>query len=205
MGKFKDIQGQRFNNLTVLNLSDKTNRGFWWICKCDCGNEVRVLGSNIIRGHSKSCGCIRAKASSDSHYKHGMINTRIYKIWVGIKTRCTDVNSRPYKNYGGRGITICDKWMMFEGFYEDMGSGYSDNLSIDRVDNNKGYSKENCKWSTRIEQANNVRNNHIVVVDGITDTLANMSRRYNINYKMAAQRIKLGWDIDKVFKTPKLR
>lgn len=203
MGVFKNIVGKKFNYLTVLKLLDKTDRGFWWLCRCDCGKEVRVLGSNIIRGHNKSCGCYKIKINSEIHRKHYMIDTRIYKTWSGMKNRCLNPKNQAYKDYGERGITVCDKWLDFQGFYEDMKDNYSDNLTIDRIDNNKGYFKSNCRWATKLEQANNVRDNHIITVDNVTDTVANICRLHHVNYNRVIDRISHGWDASRAIKEPK--
>lgn len=145
--------GAKFGHLTTLCLShiDKSYRQYYW-CECDCGTLIMVIGSNLKKGNTKSCGqCLRGK--------HNMNETRFYKIWQDMKTRCTNPKHRSYKNYGGRGIKICDKWNNFTGFLEDMYITYIEHYnthngdtSIDRINNNGDYEKENCRWTTNLEQ-----------------------------------------------------
>ena len=146
--------GKRFGEWTVLSYAHSDGNNNHFICKCSCGFEKINNGSHLRRGMMLRCFDCRKKL-----YKtHGMKGTSTWVIWMGIKARCLNPNNAAYKNYGGRGITICEEWLKFEGFYEDMGlRPYK--LQIDRVDNNKGYSKDNCHWVTAKENSNNRRNN----------------------------------------------
>lgn len=147
LGKIKtDLVGKRFGKLIVKNdyIKTKSNKAKW-LCKCDCGNEKYILRHDLISGSTKSCGCIKSSIGNLS-------NTRIYQIWANIKYRCFNSNCSAYKDYGGKGITICDEWLDFMNFYNwAINNGYSDNLTIDRIDVNGNYEPDNCRWVTKSE------------------------------------------------------
>lgn len=173
-----DLTGRKYGKLTVIRQAEDFvgNDGKHrtkWSCVCECGGKLDVLGCNLKRGNSQSCGCTRP----ESFKKHGGRYTRLYGIWTNMKTRCNDVNNSTYKNYGLRGITICDEWSSsFEAFRDwAMSHGYDDSLSIDRIDNNDGYYPENCRWVDARTQANNRRSSRYVTVDGVTRSLAEWS------------------------------
>lgn len=166
--KFKDLTGHRFGMLTVIKRAE--NRRFLcgrtlvsYLCRCDCGEEKNVLASNLLNGHTKSCGCIQKQSRVVTHTKHGSSQHRLYTTWTNIKQRCGNPNSDDYKNYGGRGITVCDEWKNdFQTFYDwAMANGYEDHLTIDRIDVNGNYCPENCRWVTRIVQRHNRRDSNI--------------------------------------------
>lgn len=153
MKKLEIAIGQKFNMLTVLKELPSSSNGRAFNCKCDCGNYKRVLLMHLVRSLIKSCGCHRRNI----HTKHGMWESREYSSWENMVQRCTNPKAKKYYLYGGRGITICDKWInSFKTFYEDMGPR-PDNTTLDRLDSDKGYYKENCKWSNPREQLVNVR------------------------------------------------
>lgn len=155
---YKNISGQKFGKLEVLykDLNPKDRNRTWFICKCECGNIKSIRSGDIQNGNAKSCGC------STHEGKHGSCYTAEYEAWKGMKRRCLNSKTVNYKNYGGRGITVCDEWInSFEIFFKDMGQKPTNLHSIDRIDNNGNYCKDNCKWSTRIEQNRNKRSNKI--------------------------------------------
>ena len=173
-----DLTGKRFGRLTVLSYSHTKNKRAYWNCLCDCGNEIIAMGKYLVHGDTKSCGCLKPDILFERNYKHDMSNTRFYYIWAGMKHRCNNKNEIGYKNYGGRGITYQPSWEDFQNFYEDMYLSYckhaeqfgENNTSIDRINNNGNYTKENCHWATRVEQANNTRQNRVVAGTNMTAT-----------------------------------
>ena len=168
MGKIIDLTGKTFGRLTVMALSEPPKptkyKALYWLCRCDCGNQTIVSGGNLSSGKIKSCGCLR-KELTEKNKKHGMCDTRLYHIYQAMKARCFNANHNKYKNYGGRGISICCEWLGENGFQTfaewSMSNGYSDELSIDRIDVNKGYSPENCRWTNSTIQNFNRRNRSI--------------------------------------------
>lgn len=183
--KSLDLIGQRFGRLTVVCKNDERydGRHTFWKCKCDCGNEIVVRKDSLLNGHSKSCGCYLQERYRDGHLKtHGMKNTRIYRTWRSMKDRCTNKNCSNYNRYGGRGITVCDEWKNdFKNFYNwAMENGYSDELTIDRMNVNGDYCPENCRWVSILEQNYNKRNNIIISVYGERLTIKEISEKYNI-------------------------
>lgn len=208
MNKANDLTGQKFNRLFVISrcdnyISPQGKTIVRWLCRCDCGNEVKVSTSSLIKNKTKSCGCFNRENIIKRNLKHNLSKTRLYKIWQGMKKRCYNVNSKTYKNYGGRGIIICQDWLNdFANFYDwAVNNGYTNNLSIDRINVNGNYEPSNCRWITNKEQSNNKRNNHYITFDKETHTMAEWAKIYNINYKLLFSRLKKGWDFEKILNT----
>lgn len=202
MSHFIDLSKKRYGRLTVLERDLKSPyKGTYWKCKCDCGCLTSVKSGNLKNGLVKSCGCLK----HESHNTHHKSDTKLYKIWRGMLNRCYNQKTKSYKNYGGRGIIICDNWKnSFEAFYNwAINNGYCEGLSIERINNNKNYCPENCKWIPLGEQARNRRKNYSFTISGITKDLADWCKQYNMNYYLVHNRIyKLNWYVEKALITP---
>lgn len=211
MARYEDLTGKKFNYLTVIKLKEKNKKGTRWLCKCKCGNRVIVLASHLKDGHTKSCGCFRKNKSKEEHptYKHGKRHSRIYSTWVNMKTRCYNKNVKAYKNYGERGIIICDDWIDkengFINFYNwAIKNGYKDDLTIERINVNGNYEPNNCKWVTYKEQNNNRRSNMYIEYKNEKHTLQEWSEilPIKISSNLLRYRIVKGWGVEKSFNTP---
>ena len=157
--KRSDLAGKCFNRLTVIKEVTPYGRERCWLCKCDCGKETVVQQNNLVSGEVKSCGCLRQEILVKEHTTHGGRYTRLYNIWRRMRSRCSKESDISYPNYGGRGIRVCREWeTSFENFRDwALSAGYSDDLSIDRINNDRNYCPQNCHWATAKEQANNRR------------------------------------------------
>ena len=168
MSTLKDLTGQRFGRLVVIERAgsyvspDRKQTHSLWICVCDCGNITTTRGGLLRNGTTKSCGCLSRDVAREYNTKHGMAKTRLYAIWAGMKNRCSHPSHKSYYRYGGKGITVCDEWENdFQAFYEwAIANGYDENAprgqcTIDRIDNDKGYSPDNCRWVDHKTQCNN--------------------------------------------------
>ena len=203
---FKDLTGQKFGRLIVIKfVGTDHNQKSLWLCKCQCGKEKIFGGSNLRNGNSKSCGCLRIENLIKRQTKHSMaLSTKrhpLYIVWKGMKARCLNPNEPSYPNYGGRGIAVCDEWLEFEPFAKwAFENGYDKSLEIDRIDNDKGYSPDNCRWATRSQNQLNKRNNHLITIKGKTKTLSEWSRESGISIHTICSRIRYGWNDDDLLK-----
>ena len=157
MGKFEDLTGKTFNRLTVIKRAEVEKKEVYYLCKCTCGNEKIIRGKDLKYNKIKSCGCLNKEKTIERNTKHSLRHTRIYRIWLLMKNRCLNSKYYLFKNYGGRGITICNEWKNdFVKFYDwSMNNGYNDTLTIDRIDVNGNYEPSNCRWATKLQQQRN--------------------------------------------------
>lgn len=196
MSIYKDLTGCKFSRLTVISEFGIKNRKRYWDCICECGNRSIVRGSELNYGSSKSCGCLQ----KDKVTKHGNNNKRLFRIWKQMNKRCTDPKHNRYHLYGGKGIKVCTKWTdSFEAFENwAINNGYSDNLSIDRIDSKDGYKPSNCRWSTTAQQNRNYSRNILYKGECATDA----SKRLGGNTNLVRKRVALSWTLEKAFTTP---
>lgn len=186
-----DLTGKRFNFLTVIKLSDKktSNGGVLWDCLCDCGKTTTVVGSSLLNEDTKSCGCYRSSRMTEQNTKHGMVNTPEWMSWSAMLSRCYNENSIGYKNYGGRGIVVCERWRnSFENFYIDMGIRPSADYTLDRKDVNGNYEPNNCRWLDRLSQTRNTRFQSNPM-NGIRETI---SGKFRVSIGVDNKSIELG-------------
>jgi hypothetical protein len=206
MSLSKDLKGQKFNRWRVLEKSHTNKHGkIMWLCQCICGTNKVVNGADLRNNKSKSCGCWNNENILLINITHGNTKqhklTPEYKTWTGIKDRCNNPNNKGYKNYGGRGIKVCDRWLNdFNAFFSDMGKRPSPKHSLDRYPDNDGnYEPSNCRWATRHEQANNTRTNRWIDHNNIKKTLTNWAIHFNINPSTLHSKLKNGESFDEIF------
>lgn len=206
--KYIDISGLSFGRLKVISHAGTANKGSLWNCLCECGNVAIVRAKCLKSGSTMSCGCLHKQRSAEACIKrltkHGKTaggNTRVYRIWANMISRCTNANFDSYKYYGGRGITVCNRWLEFTNFLKDMGEP-GEKESIDRIDSNGNYEPENCRWATRGTQMNNTRRNVFLEIYGRSLTVAQWSNEPNaVPAKTIYCRLKNGWGAeDAVFR-----
>ena len=205
-----DLTGLVFGRLTALEpIEQRSKHGYvQWLCRCECGNNsVIVPSGQLLSGNTRSCGCLGREAiikrnKSTAKYPESDRKSRLYSIWGGMIARTTYESQEAYKNYGGRGISLCDEWRTDFTTFRDwsLKNGYGDELSIDRIDNNRGYTPDNCKWSTRKEQNNNQRSNILLTHAGETHTAAQWAEIMGISKDCIYKRIQRGYSVDRILK-----
>ena len=197
MGKFIDLTGQKFGRLTVIGQGARKRNRITWHCICECGKSVDVLSNSLLAGNTKSCGCYQRQRAAEAQWKHGEAvrsapAARLYNIWTNMRVRCNCKTYRDYADYGGRGITGCQEWDESYDAFESgaLANGYSDDKTLDRRNNDLSYTPENCRWATILQQENNRRSNRYITCDGVTHTIAEWARIFNINYYTLYSRLK---------------
>lgn len=195
MGAFRDLTGMVFGQLTVLHRGENIPEGnrsrITWVCRCSCGTVKPVRGSCLVAGLTISCGCIKVV--------HGMREHPLYQTWRAMLHRVDDEKRAGYKNYGGRGITVCARWRDFPSFVEDMGEKPSPNHTLERVDNDGPYSPENCVWATRTEQSSNRRGNVLITFQGETKTVKQWCTILGLSYFSIIKKVARGHDVLRIF------
>jgi hypothetical protein len=199
MHKFKG--GQKFGFLEIVGEDGRDKHGrCLWLCKCECGCQTSVKATYLVSGRTKSCGC--QKFSGLSRLKHGLTGTKVYEAWKAMRQRCTNRKRPQYADWGGRGIKFDPNWMKFENFLADMGVP-SDGESLDRIDNDGPYCKENCRWTIIDVQANNKRNNVLLKHNGERLSFSQWASKLGMNRSVITNRYYRGWPVEKVL-DPKL-
>lgn len=199
--------GERYGRLSVVAALGSNAKGRReWRCKCDCGNDYVATSGMLLNSRSamKSCGCYkreRIAAIGRSHATHGMEGTPEYKAWTGLRKRCADPKNPSYPHYGGRGISVCERWQKFENFFSDMGYRPSPKHSIDRKDVNGNYEPGNCRWATAEEQAKNRTDNLVIEYEGRRQTLCEWAAEVGIGRATIGWRLKNGWSVERALTT----
>jgi hypothetical protein len=207
LNKVKDETGNKYGRLLVIEHIGKKskNRAHYWKCLCDCGNYSEVSGSNLRSGAVASCGCVSQEGLTATHGEGTLRNiTREYRIWRDMKSRCYNPKRNNYHLYGGRGITVCDRWRnSYEAFLKDMGRAPSPKHTLDRTDNSKGYSPDNCTWETMSRQARNRRSTRMLTYDGRTMAASDWADEMGISLGLILGRLSLGWSVERTLTEPK--
>jgi hypothetical protein len=208
MARFTDLTDQRFGRLVVIAkdlTSTRPHVSSWW-CRCDCGVIKSIARNHLVRQHkqTKSCGCSRGEYVRQNKTTHGKYYTPEYGVWLGMKNRCQNNDGgRTWQDYGGRGITVCERWQTFINFLEDMGPRPSKDHTLERKDNSLGYFPGNVIWLPKSQQGQNTRLNHNITVDGVTKCIAQWAREKGIHPSTISKRLyQMGWDEISAVLTP---
>lgn len=193
---FRNILGRKFGRLMVVEFAGIKKQKSWWKCRCDCGEVRIVAAAKLLNGHTKSCTCLQRDTASRVMKTHGMSNTQMFWVWTTMIQRCTNPKAPHYSNYGGRGISVCKEWLVFENFIRDMGERPTNLHSIDRIDNNGDYCPENCRWTTRHEQGRNKRTNVMIAHNGTMLCTTDWDKKVGGSNGLVQSRLRLGWSID---------
>lgn len=199
-----DKTGMVFGRLTVIRrILPGRNHTYYWLCQCQCGNQTEVSSHNLnLKSPTQSCGCLQKEAAAESSSTHRDTGSREHHTWGGIIQRCHNTNSPAYPDYGGRGIIVCERWRVsYEAFLKDM-DRCPKGMSLDRINNNGNYEPGNCRWTTRLVQNRNRRDNKIFTVKGITGCMSALSEHFGLPNRSVLWRIKNGWTPEAALTTP---
>lgn len=200
-----NLLNKKFGRLTVIERAGTSKGGHaLWKCNCDCGTECIKSAQDLVSGSTRSCGCLVKEINHKLHCKHGLSGTKLANTFYGLRARCYNPKDNNYKNYGARGITVCDAWLDdCNTFYEwSKSNGYADNLTLDRIDNNGPYSPDNCRWTTNLEQQSNKRNNHRITFRGETKHISEWCRILGISKSVLLGRLRSGWSEERALTQP---
>lgn len=201
--RFQDLTGQRFGRLVVVAYEGRDcHRTSIWRCVCDCGNEAVTKSRELKSGDTKSCGCRNREVAAMRFAIHGLSHRPEHGAWSQMIQRCTNERTKAYADYGGRGIRVCQRWLSFQQFIEDMGPRPSPEHTIDRIDNNGNYEPENCRWATVRQQRRNTRANRLLTMNSQTKTAIEWCEELGMPSSVVYARIHLGWDDERVLTTP---
>lgn len=204
-----NLTGQVFGRLTVLQLVEKRPKGqSRWLCHCVCGVEKAITGNGLRSGDTKSCGCLKSEMTAKRSTTHGHTTkgsfTPTYHTWGNMIARCSNLLNLRWRDYGGRGIKVCERWKNFKNFLADMGEKPS-RLTIDRIDNDGNYEPGNCRWATRKEQVRNTRVSRLIEHEGRVQCLADWADQHDLPRNTLWNRLNIGWAIERALQTPSRR
>ena len=212
MPKALDLSDQVFGRLTVIARAPRRGTKTRWLCRCSCGTETITDTGSLTRSLTQSCGCFQRERVSESAtvnsathgHKRGGISTRTHSCWRNMLSRCYCKGRNDYSRYGGRGITVCDRWRLFENFLSDMGE-CPQGMSLDRINNDGNYEPDNCRWVSHKEQMNNMSRNRKFTLNGVTKTLQQWSEYLGVHKTTLGSRANKGWPIEKILSPSTLR
>ena len=202
--RVKDITGRVVGRLTVTKYAGLNHIGkAQWLCRCACGTEKVLPSHGLCNGSTRSCGCLQPEVVGSLRRTHGMYQSPVYKVWSAMIQRCVNPNNAGYEGYGERSISVCERWKSFEAFYADMGPRPSSDHSIERIDNDAGYSPDNCRWDTRKAQARNRRTSRLLTFNGRTQCIADWADEVGMNPATLRNRIaRCGWTVERALTEP---
>lgn len=200
MKTVQDITGMQFGRLTAIRRVENDKHGHaQWECLCECGNTAIVLKSSLTSGKTKSCGCYYKDTRKTSAATHNQSKTRLFRVWANMHQRCENPNNKDWKYYGGKDVKVCEEWTTFEGFSKwALNNGYREDLTIDRISVDEGYSPNNCRWTSMKVQMNNTTRNHYITMNGETKSVAEWGRERKIPYSTLMYRLSHGWTNERV-------